>query len=150
MSGKNKHQERIDEFFKLYKDEDTCLVASDGQIFQKKAAVWAKRHAESNGLKIEEATRPSSKTPKSNEGGSDKTSTSTEKPVSKWNKTELEDFAKEHKIELKGKNNEEKRQEVKDFLNTNFDPDKVEDAEGSEDTEENTDGEFTPTETTEK
>jgi len=143
MSGKNKHQKRIDEFFENYPEENTCIVCSDGQIFTKKAEHWAKNHAKSSGLKVEEVDRPGTS---KDEGGSSDETENTTPDFSKMKKAELKAYAKKNDIKIKDGTNPEIIKQIEDFLDASFDPDKVEEVDGSE-SEENEEGEFTPTKT---
>lgn len=154
MSGKHKNQERINEFFENYPKEDVAVVASDGQIFQKKAEQWASKHAKRNGLKLVEVERPSEE----KENGSDPSDSTPN--IDKLKKDDLIAFAEENEIEIdKDATNKVLRKQIKEHLNSNFDPDQVddEDAEaGAEDGKESKDEgegsgeEFTPTNNDEK
>lgn len=54
---KEKHLERLKEFFSVYPNESECILFSDGQIFTKKNTGYAKQFENQSGLKNEIVTR---------------------------------------------------------------------------------------------
>src|SRR5690554_3969744 len=94
------HKEILEGFFKHYPKENECVITSDGQIFEREAAIWAQRHADHNGLKIEIIKRSeldvevdtSKETPEA---------PAIEAPnLKRMKKAELIDFAKENEISI--------------------------------------------------
>jgi len=120
------HKEILEGFFKHYPKENECVITSDGQIFEREAAIWAQRHADHNGLKIEIIKRSeldvevdtSKETPEA---------PAIEAPnLKRMKKAELIDFAKENEISIDEQaTNAEITETIQTFLDTPFNPDSI-------------------------
>jgi len=55
---KNKFQEKLEEFFATYPNEDSCILVGNGTIFTKKNKQYAQRHANDVGEELEVVFRP--------------------------------------------------------------------------------------------
>lgn len=152
--AKQKYSKELAYFFEKYPNETECILTADGQIFQMKASVWAKRHAQQNDLKYDTITRDGTATPATNVEGSNH-------DVDNMNYNELLKFAKDKEIPLSAAKPKKDKliEEIKFFLNKDFNPDDLEEGEEGSEDEEGTktegadgsenEGEFTPTNTEE-
>jgi hypothetical protein len=121
------HKEKLNDFFKNYPKDDECVITSDGQIFQKKASIWAKRHAEQNGLKLDTAQRSGKEKPSDSETAKD--SDGALPDFSQMTKAELNAFATENDIEVDEKGtNAEIVDKIESHLEKNFDPETIKDS----------------------
>lgn len=126
------HKEILEGFFKHYPKENECVITSDGQIFERKAAIWAQRHADHNGLKIKIIKRSELDVEVDT---SQKVDTSKETPAApaieapnlkRMKKAELIDFAKENEISIDEQaTNAEIAETIQTFLDTPFNPDSI-------------------------
>lgn len=146
-----KHRGILENFFKNYPNADECALTSDGQIFEKKAAIWAQRHADLNGLKVELVKKSDLKlvyiTVKLIPAEAEHTDVVSPN-ISKFNKTQLIEFAKENDIEIdETATNKMMKEQIQAYLDAPVTPadlnPSVESTE-TEDSEESGD-EFTPT-----
>jgi len=147
-----KYKKELEDFFKNYKESEECVITSDGQIFEKKAEIWAKRHADDNGLKLEtiqnsdlsekKKVDPSKEDPKASATEASKETSDVseiEAPnLKRMNKSQLIEFAKENEITIDEEaTNPVIAETIQTFLDTPFNPDNLNAGEeGEEDSED--------------